>query len=1134
MGPGILYLSNTNNSYSGNTSLTGGTLSVAAAGCLGTSGSLAISNATLDFSGSGTFSRGISLSGSGANTIQADAGVMTLSGTLSGTGGLTKAGNGTLALGNSGNSYSGGTNVLAGTLQLQAAKALSSSSAVAVAGGAALDLNGLSPALANLSGGGAVTNKSSTTSTLNAAYVAGAASFAAIIQDGAGKVAVNVPSGGLLTLSNTANTYSGGTTVSGSAALSGGTLSVSADGNLGNGGSLALNNGVLQATAGFTLNSSRTLTLSGTSGVNVPAGQQLAFAGPLGGAGCLTKTNNGTLLLAGPAGAFSGNVSILAGNLAIANDASLSNTSGAVTINGGALEFTTATTSALALNLAAAASYVQVDAGVVTHSGLISGPGGLVKTGTGALSVTNAYNSYSGQTSISAGTLLDNDSSGLALGSGTTAVLIQAGAQLAGTGTVSQPVTCNAGAVSPGYGTAIGTLSLQAGLNLNNGSSVTFKLSNRTAGYPITGVSDCINFEPYTDQWSGYTTWNSGLQTTGTCTAYLTGTPVPSTTFPYVLFSNWENQGNNSPSLPGNFNVIPPPGYSVTLSVKNAGQDYNTSVNAYEVLASLSFQGPEWTSSGGTGAWANSNNWNYGAPNSAPSEDKTSRAGGGIMLGTNGSGTIDLTPNDPNYVNVLVLNNSNSSYVIAAPSSGTLASGTLSLTPVSLQGVNTGNASVQVVTGTHSITAAVSLVGATDVTIFDPAAVLTIGGAVSGTGSLALAGSGSLVLSSSGNSFSGGATISGGTLQLAAAGALPRATALTLSNSTGALVSLNGYSQTIASLSGGGANGGNVALGSGVLTVGDTSSTTYGGVASGAGGLIKVGAGTLTLGGTNAYTGATTVNGGTLVLTGALSSGSLVGGGGAFTYANPAGNATQTFSGGLTLNPGASALNNSVSGDTLALGAIQRNLGGTVDFTTTSGAVTTSAGNTNGILGGWATVAGTNWAVNSTNGANGPVAAFAAYTASTTGSTAPGSTANVDFQASNGTAWSTQSVNSLRFNTAAATTLAIAAANRLTDASGGILVTANVGNNSTSITGGTLQGASGQDLVVIQNNASGGLTIGSVIADNQSATALTKAGPGTLVLTGSNTYSGGTTISGGVLFVNGAHTAPAPIASAGP
>ena len=98
------------------------------------------------------------------------------------------------------------------------------------------------------------------------------------------------------------------------------------------------------------------------------------------------------------------------------------------------------------------------------------------------------------------------------------------------------------------------------------------------------------------------------------------------------------------------------------------------------------------------------------------------------------------------------------------------------------------------------------------------------------------------------------------------------------------------------------------------------------------------------------------------------------------------------------------------------------------------------------------------------------------------------------------TAYSGVTTNSLRFNNAASDTVSLSGTNIIS--TGGILVTGNVGSNSSAIGGGTLEGASGKDLIVIQDNPSGNLTIGSVIANNSSATALTKSGAGLLVLTG--------------------------------
>ena len=110
---------------------------------------------------------------------------------------------------------------------------------------------------------------------------------------------------------------------------------------------------------------------------------------------------------------------------------------------------------------------------------------------------------------------------------------------------------------------------------------------------------------------------------------------------------------------------------------------------------------------------------------------------------------------------------------------------------------------------------------------------------------------------------------------------------------------------------------------------------------------------------------------------------------------------------------------------------------------------------------------------------------------------------------------SDSTTNSLRFAGAAGYTVTLSGTNVIT--TGGILETSDVGaSHNNLITGGTLEGASGADLIVIQDNVNGSLlTIASAIADNGTATGLTKSGRGTLVLTGPNTYTGPTIINQG-------------------
>jgi len=154
-------------------------------------------------------------------------------------------------------------------------------------------------------------------------------------------------------------------------------------------GAIAIHNGMQFAVNGYAVNGDA-LSLTGANFIRVGDGTDAGLeytatiASNLTGTGSLEKTDLGTLVLTG------------------------ANTyTGGTTVSAGALVGDTGSLQGNIVNDAVLVFY-QTSAG--TYAGVISGTGSLVKNGTGALTLTGA-NSYSGGTTLSAGTLIGNTTS---------------------------------------------------------------------------------------------------------------------------------------------------------------------------------------------------------------------------------------------------------------------------------------------------------------------------------------------------------------------------------------------------------------------------------------------------------------------------------------------------------------------------------------------------------------------------------------------------------------------------------------------------------------------------------------------------------------------------------------------------
>ncbi len=221
-----------------------------------------------------------------------------------------------------------------------------------------------------------------------------------------------------------------------------------------------VNTVALGSTSGNALNSGGFASVTGTSIINL---------------------NGGTAAVTyGSTGFFSAGGNLTLGSPNVAGTVDFQN---AVNLAGGTSSNQTRT-----LNILNGSAAIDgIISGVIANASGAGSNNGIRKVGTGTLALSNA-NTYTGLTTVAEGTLLANNVSGSATGSG--AIAVNTTGTLGGTGTVSGTVT-STGTVAPGSN-GIGTLTAGSGvligtvaIELNGGTSDRLNLTtdlNLTGG----------------------------------------------------------------------------------------------------------------------------------------------------------------------------------------------------------------------------------------------------------------------------------------------------------------------------------------------------------------------------------------------------------------------------------------------------------------------------------------------------------------------------------------------------------------------------------------------------------------------------------------------------------------------------
>ncbi|MBI5771329.1 MAG: autotransporter-associated beta strand repeat-containing protein [Verrucomicrobia bacterium] len=1119
----------------------------------------------------------LSLKGTG-NTV--------LSGVISGTGALVKADSGTTILsGASPNTYSGGTSITGGTLQIEKAGALGAVTGnVTVASGATLALAGSGTTFAanaltlngtGVAGNGALYNAAGNNTWTGTVALAtdsaiGAAASTTLVVSGvvSGSAALSKVGAGTVALTGT-NTYTGATSISG------GTLRIGADANLGTApgtataGHLALDGGTLNPTATTTLDANRGIALGAGGGtLDTTAGTTLTYNGIAAGTGSLTKAGTGTVVLGG-VNTYTGATTVNAGTLRLGGDTELSRSTAGAIASGATLDVNarTDTVGSLAgagtVAMAGGALTVGANNTSTTFSGVVSGGGTVTKSGTGTLTLSGAANSFApatltlaqGITQLGASNVIN---SAVNFAGGTFSVngfndtftsTTLSASSILDYNSLSGLLNLSTGTYSAGTltinnwaGSTSGGGASQLLVNSTGALNSTFLSSINFAGYgtgaqiidrgggiyevvPATGTASTWAVDA-NGNWSTTTNWNpngtpNGIGATanfaGAITAARTVTQdVAGATVGYVNFTNASNY-----TLAG--------ANRLTMDVTGGNAQINVSGGgAHSINTGLTLNDHLIINQNSAGTFT------LGATNSITGTNRNvtvNGAGNTTITGTLTTGTGTLTKNNDGTLTLA----SGSTFTGAT----TINGGTVSLAADTALGTAPGAATAAQLTlngGTLRNTASMTLATNRGTTLgaaggtFETAGgtTLTYAGVIAGTsgGALNKTGAGTLLLSGA-STYNGATNITAGTLQVSGSNTvLSTGTALTVA--AGATFDLTSRGATVGSLAG----AGTVTKTSGTTNRtfalgGDNTSTTFSGNILKAGGtgtlaLTKNGTGTLTLSGTNTYDAVTTINAGAInaqsnAAFGTSAGGVTVASGAAVELQNNitiTGEALTLNGAGVTASP-AGALRN-VSGSNTWTGAVTlgsastiRSDSGTLTLTggitgATFGLTLAGAGNIaeSGIIGttsGTLTKNGTGYVTLS--GAN-------TYTGATTINSG-----TVEIQSSAGLG-----TNAAGTTIASGATLALS--NNISSSEGLTVSGAGVGNSgalrnlsgSNTLTGTVALGAA----TYVGVDSGSTLTTTGIISGGFD---LTKVGTGTLVLNGTanNTYTGTTAVTAGTL-----------------